>query len=161
MIVEAVRPVAGLTGSANYLRNSVKAVVDAYDGTVELYVQEPDDPLIQAWSTAFPDIFSDVDEATPQLREHFRYPEDLFRVQSQIYNTYHMNNAREFYAKEDAWSIPRDAALQSNLGASSTASARPLRPGHSSPWMRSGCWTPWGARARRRPGCGSSTPTAR
>ena len=127
-IVETVRSVPGLTGSANYLRNSVKAVVDAYDGTVSLYVQEPDDPIIRAWSTAFPDTFSPMTDASPALREHFRYPEDLFRVQSQVYNTYHMTDAAEFYAKEDAWAIPRDAALQANVGGSKTAASRPMRP---------------------------------
>src|SRR5690606_94240 len=70
--------VPGLTGRANYIRNSVKAVVDAYDGTITLYVVEPDDPIIRAWQSAFPDSFTPVSEASEELRRHFRYPEDMF-----------------------------------------------------------------------------------
>jgi uncharacterized protein len=94
-----------LDGSINYLRNSVKVVVDAYDGTMEFYVVDESDPMIQAWRSAFPDIFTD-EEPSESLLEHFRYPEDLFDAQSEVYLTYHMEDAEAFYAKEDAWSIP-------------------------------------------------------
>ena len=130
LIQEAVLPVAGIEGEANYIRNSVKAVVDAYDGTVTLYARDPDDPVLAAWQKAFPSTFVDVSQASSELQAHFRYPEDLFRVQSSVYTTYHMTNPAEFYAKEDAWAIPRDAAVAANLGetASSAQRSKPLRP---------------------------------
>ena len=130
VIQEAVVPVPGIAGEANYIRNSVKAVVDAYDGTVTLYARDPDDPVLAAWQKAFPSTFVPVEEASAQLQAHFRYPEDLFRVQSSVYTTYHMTNPAEFYAKEDAWAIPRDASVAANLGerATSAQRAKPLRP---------------------------------
>ena len=129
VIQETVRQVAGISGTANYIRNSVKAVVDAYDGTVRLYVRDPEDPVLRAWQGAFPETFTPLSEASEELQAHFRYPEDLFRVQSSVYETYHMRSATEFYAKEDAWAIPNDAALEANLGEAATAARqRPLRP---------------------------------
>ena len=96
---------ASLDGTINYVRNSVKVVVDAYDGTLKLYVVDENDPLIQTWRNVFPDLFT-TDEPTDDLRAHFRYPEDLFDVQSEVYLTYHMTNPDDFYAKEDAWALP-------------------------------------------------------
>lgn len=128
VIRETVRSVPGIEGDANYIRNSVKAVVDAYDGTVELYARDTEDPVLQAWQRAFPDVFSPLDEASEELQAHFRYPEDMFRIQSALYTTYHMRSAPEFYAKEDAWAIPGDAALAANLGVSDSERQRPLRP---------------------------------
>ncbi len=95
-----------LTGAMNYVRNSVKVVVDAYDGTMDFYIVDPDDPLVQVWQDAFPSLFED-DEASSALQAHFRYPEDLFKVQSEVYLTYHMTQADDFYSKEDAWAVPR------------------------------------------------------
>lgn len=94
-----------LSGEMNYIRNSVKVVVDAYDGTMEFYIVDDTDPLIQAWNNAFPEIFSE-EEPPPELVEHFRYPEDLFRLQSEVYRTYHMTDPLDFYTKEDEWNIP-------------------------------------------------------
>ena len=129
VIRETVQQVAGIEGTANYIRNSVKAVVDAYDGTVDLYARDPEDPILQAWERVFPGSLTPVEEADPALRAHFRYPEDLFRVQSHLYTTYHMTEAADFYAKEDAWAIPQDAALAANLGDDARADqARSLRP---------------------------------
>ncbi len=130
VIRETTQPVAALSGRANYIRNSVKAVIDAYDGTVTLYVVEPDDPVIQAWAKAFPDTLVNGSLASEELQRQFRYPEDMFRVQSWLYRNYHMTDPAEFYAKEDAWSLPRDAALVANLGdeASQTDRSKPLRP---------------------------------
>ncbi|HSJ43085.1 MAG TPA: UPF0182 family protein [Euzebyales bacterium] len=118
--------VPGLEGTANYIRNSVKAVVDAYDGTVTLYVVDPDDPIIRAWSDVFPDSFTRVDEASEELRSHFRYPEDMFRVQSTMFETYHIPGPDAFYNKDDAWAIPADAQFQANQPDSSEV--RAMRP---------------------------------
>jgi uncharacterized membrane protein (UPF0182 family) len=97
-----------LAGTANYIRNSVKVVVDAYNGTMNLYIVDQEDPLIQAWSNAFPGLFTEETEEQPSddLRAHFRFPEDLFKVQSHVYRTYHMTQPRTFYLKEDAWEVP-------------------------------------------------------
>lgn len=131
-IEEVVRVLPGLEGSANYIRNSVKAVVDAYDGTVELYVVDPEDPLIQTWQQVFPDSFTPVEEASDELRAHFRYPEDMFRVQAALFSTYHIQEAADFYYKEDAWSIPPDAAYARNQQAagrsSGSSGSRTMRP---------------------------------
>lgn len=101
----------------NYIRNSVKAAVDAYDGTVTLYVNEPDDPIVQAWRKAFPETYADLDEAPEGLREHFRYPQDMFTAQAQLYTTYHIPDVPAFYSKADAWEIPRDASTIANAAA--------------------------------------------
>jgi uncharacterized protein len=92
-------------GSANYLRNSVKVVVDAYDGTMNFYIIDDSDPLIQAWQNAFPELFA-TEEPSDELRAHFRYPEDLFRIQSDVYKTYHMTVPDDFFAREDEWQVP-------------------------------------------------------
>ncbi|HSK97110.1 MAG TPA: UPF0182 family protein [Euzebyales bacterium] len=122
---EQLVQVPGLTGQANYIRNSVKAVVDAYDGTVTLYVADPDDPLIQTWRKVFPDSFTDIDEASEELRAHFRYPEDMFRVQAAMFETYHIPTAEGFYNKDDAWNTPVDAEFQAN---NPDAQPRMMRP---------------------------------
>jgi uncharacterized protein len=96
-----------LEGSLNYMRNSVKVVVDATNGTLRFYLIDRKDPMIRAWSKAFPDLFTDA-EPSSDLRAHFRYPEDLFNVQSDVYLTYHMTDPQDFYSKEDAWEVPVD-----------------------------------------------------
>ena len=96
---------ATLSGDVNYVRNSVKVVVDAYDGTMEFYVVDEEDPLIRAWRNVFPDLFT-AGEPSEDLQAHFRYPEDIFDVQSEVYLTYHMTDPEVFYAKEDEWEIP-------------------------------------------------------
>jgi len=96
-----------LTGRANYIRNSVKVTVDAYDGTMTFYVVDPEDPVIAAWQRVFPDLFTPGSQAPMSLREHFRYPEDLFRVQAEQFANYHVDQPGQFYAKEDFWAIPR------------------------------------------------------
>lgn len=89
----------------NYIRNSVKAVVDAYDGSVKFYVFEPDDPVIKAYQSIFPSLFVAASEMPEDLREHIRYPNLLARVQSLAYTLYHIQNAQTFYNREDLWSI--------------------------------------------------------
>ncbi len=97
-------PDTGLSTDANYVRNSVKAVVDAYDGSVQFYVVDPDDPIIQAWEGAFGDLFTPGDQMPAELREHLRYPEDLFRVQTDVYSKYHLDPA-DFFQRRGAWSV--------------------------------------------------------
>ncbi|MEW6210409.1 MAG: UPF0182 family protein, partial [Acidobacteriota bacterium] len=89
----------------NYIRNSVKAVVDAYTGSVKFYVFEPDDPVIKAYQSIFPSLFVASSEMPEDLREHLRYPNLLARVQSLAYTLYHIQNAQTFYNREDLWSI--------------------------------------------------------
>lgn len=103
---------SGLRGrSFNYARNSVKVVVDAYDGTVDFYVVDTEDPIIQAWRKAFPDLFSDLEDAPDGLEDHFRYPEDLFMVQSQMWARYHVGDADTFYNGNDAWTVPQEPGV--------------------------------------------------
>lgn len=94
----------GLSRSANYIRNSVKAVVDAYTGDVTFYVVDDTDPILQAWSSAFPDLFTDRADMPAELAEHLRYPEDLFRVQTDLYSKYQIAPA-DFFQRTGAWSV--------------------------------------------------------
>ena len=93
-------------GGINYLRNSVKVVIDAYDGSITAYLVEPTDPLIQTYAKIFPGIFQPLDSIPADLRAHIRYPEDLFRLQTALYTTYHMSEPAVFFHREDQWQIP-------------------------------------------------------
>ncbi|MBT5021722.1 UPF0182 family protein [Candidatus Woesearchaeota archaeon] len=99
-------PYSAKYGGINYIRNSVKVVVNAYDGDVSFYVVDKKDPLMQTYAKVFPKQFKSFDQMPEGLKSHLRYPEDLFKIQSQIYSTYHMDDATVFYNKEDAWQIP-------------------------------------------------------
>ncbi len=101
-------PYSQNTGSFNYIRNSLKIVVDAYNGDVTYYVVDGSDPLIKTYMNIFPDQFRPYDEMPAVLKKHVRYPEDLFRVQSSIYSIYHMDDPTVFYNKEDAWQLPNE-----------------------------------------------------
>jgi uncharacterized membrane protein (UPF0182 family) len=90
----------------NYMRNSVKVAVDAYDGRTTFYVVDSTDPLVQTYAAIFPDLFVPIDAMPADLRAHLRYPEDLFRVQAEMYLNYHMQNPTVFYNREDLWSVP-------------------------------------------------------
>jgi uncharacterized membrane protein (UPF0182 family) len=90
----------------NYIRNSVKIVTDAYNGSVAFYLADPSDPIAQTLSNVFPGMFRALSDMPPDLRQHIRYPEDLFRTQAQMYATYHMTNPVVFYNKEDQWQWP-------------------------------------------------------
>jgi|TARA_Y100000310_G_scaffold135612_1_gene134465 hypothetical protein len=92
----------------NYIRNAVKVVIDAYDGDVDFYVIDKEDPLIQNYAKIFPKLFKDFDDMNENLKEHIRYPEDLMRVQTRIYGTYHMKDPQVFYNKEDVWRTPKE-----------------------------------------------------
>ncbi|MDQ3982532.1 MAG: UPF0182 family protein, partial [Actinomycetota bacterium] len=98
-----------LDGNVNYVRNSVKVVVDAYHGDMKLYIVDEEDPLVQAWRGAFPSLFTD-EEPSADLRAHFRYPEDLFNLQTEVYRRYHMTEPDVFFANEDAWELPANPA---------------------------------------------------
>ena len=101
-------PIRGL--GINYIRNPVKVVVDAYDGTVTFYAVDPEEPVLATYGRIFPGLFKPFAEMPADLQKHVRYPEDLFRVQSEMYRTYHMTNPDVFYNKEDLWSFPTEAA---------------------------------------------------
>jgi uncharacterized membrane protein (UPF0182 family) len=91
----------------NYIRNPVKAVVDAYDGTVDYYLADPTDPIIQSFSRIFPGLIKSLDKMPDDLRAHIRYPQDMFAIQAHIYATYHVQDPQVFFNKEDILSIPR------------------------------------------------------
>ncbi|MDZ4178715.1 MAG: UPF0182 family protein [Coriobacteriia bacterium] len=93
-------------GNVNYVRNSVKVTIDAYDGTVKLYAFDPEDPILAAWSDIFPGLLTDASEIPADVGTHFRYPEDLFQLQAEVYKRYHMTDTRVFYNKEDLWEFP-------------------------------------------------------
>jgi uncharacterized membrane protein (UPF0182 family) len=95
-------------GSFNYIRNSVKIVTDAYTGEVTFYIADSDDPLIRAYAAIFPALFKPIEHMPPSLRQHVRYPEDLYLVQAQLYRTYHMQDPQVFYNKEDLWDIAQE-----------------------------------------------------
>jgi hypothetical protein len=92
----------------NYIRNSVKAVVDAYTGKVGFYVIDKADPIIQSYMEIFPDLFRSIDEMPESLRSHIRYPRDLFDIQAAMYRSYHMQDVQVFYNQEDLWEIPNE-----------------------------------------------------
>jgi uncharacterized membrane protein (UPF0182 family) len=95
-------------GEVNYMRNSVKAVVDAYNGTTKFYVVDPSDALLSTYQAAFPALFTPIDQMPASLRAHLRYPEDLFKIQMWEYRTYHVLDPRRVYSREDVWDIAND-----------------------------------------------------
>jgi uncharacterized protein len=110
------------TGSdINYIRNSVKVVIDAYEGTADFYVIDPNDPIIKAYQATFPSLFKPIDSMPAGLRAHLRVPIDLFNTQVGIYATYHITDPNVFFAREDVWDIP-------TAQTSPTAAAAPVQP---------------------------------
>ena len=95
-----------VSGVGNYLRNSVKITIDAYDGGIDLWWVDESDPIARAWSEAFPGLLRPLDQMSPGLRAHLRYPIDLFSVQAQLFATYHMEDHQIFYNREDEWEVP-------------------------------------------------------
>ncbi|MGI9626367.1 MAG: UPF0182 family protein, partial [Longimicrobiales bacterium] len=118
----------------NYLRNSVKAVIDAYNGTMSFYVVDPDDPVISTYAKVFPELFSDASTIPDSLRDNLRYPEDLFRVQSDMYTAYHVTSPQVFFNEGDLWQIARDPSSVNavldieTLRAGSGTGTRPMLP---------------------------------
>ena len=102
------QPVSTTGGDINYIRNSVKVLIDAYNGDVTFYVIDKEDPLINTYRKIFPGAFKDFSEMNDDLKRHIRYPEDLFRMQAAVYSLYHMKNPRVFYNSEDTWAIPQE-----------------------------------------------------
>ncbi|MGQ0841454.1 UPF0182 family protein [Actinokineospora sp.] len=100
----------------SYIRNSVKATVDAYDGTVSLYSIDDKDPVLKAWQGVFPNTVKSGSEISKELREHFRYPEDLFKVQRELLSKYHVSDAAEFFSQKTFWNVPTDPT-EDNAGA--------------------------------------------
>jgi uncharacterized protein len=95
-------------GEINYIRNSVKAVIDAYTGQTTFYVADPMDPVIKTWAAIYPGIFKPITEMPAELHTHIRYPELFFLIQAEIYGTYHMTDPAVFYNREDVWAFPRE-----------------------------------------------------
>ncbi len=114
---------SGLSRDSNYVRNSVKAVVDAYDGSVQFYVTDPADPIVLAWESAFGDLFTPGEQMPAELSQHLRYPEDMFRVQTDTYSKYQLE-PEDFFEREGAWSVAQapgvDPREQSTAGATSS-----------------------------------------
>jgi uncharacterized membrane protein (UPF0182 family) len=100
--------------SINYIRNSVKVVIDAYEGTAVFYVTDSKDPLIKAYQATFPSLFASIELMPAGLRTHLRVPEDMFTIQTRIYATYHITDPKVFFAREDVWDIPTAQTSPSN-----------------------------------------------
>ena len=122
-------PDSGLNRQFNYVRNSVKVVIDAYSGEPTFFVVDPNDPIVQTWSSVFPTLFTPVSDAESELVSHFRYPEDLFRVQTNMYGRYQFGNAALFFNRDAAWSVAQappteaDATLTGGGSAGEVAGA--------------------------------------
>jgi uncharacterized membrane protein (UPF0182 family) len=101
----AVAPGSGLGGNFNYVRNSVKVVIDAYTGHMTFYVMDPSDPIIRTYEKAFPGMFTPASKMSADLKAHIRYPEDIFTVQATMYGKYHITTAQSFYSAADAWAL--------------------------------------------------------
>jgi uncharacterized membrane protein (UPF0182 family) len=115
---------SGLADNDNYVRNSVKAVVDAYSGEVTFYVVDEQDPILAAWRSAFPNLFTSLEQMPAELRAHLRYPEDLFRIQTDVYSKYRIDPALFFQRDGKAWSVaqaPSVTPTNSNGGAGAVA----------------------------------------
>ncbi|MDG2496653.1 MAG: UPF0182 family protein [Aquiluna sp.] len=105
------------TTDVNYIRNSVKATVDAYDGSVDLYQWDDQDPILQAWMQLYPDTVQPRSAMSGELMSHIRYPSDLFKIQRSVLGNYHVTEAGAFYSQQDAWMTPNDPVEGTGLGA--------------------------------------------
>jgi uncharacterized protein len=110
--------------SINYMRNSVKVVIDAYDGTTTFYVFDPEDPIIAAYRRIFPSLFKDASAMPAGLRKHVRYPELLLKLQAEVYGLYHMTDAEAFYNREDLWTV----ATEVGMSPSGDQTTQPMQP---------------------------------
>ncbi|HEV8563277.1 MAG TPA: UPF0182 family protein [Actinophytocola sp.] len=109
----------------SYIRNSVKATVDAYDGTVTLYAIDEQDPVLKAWMGVFPGTVKPKSDISPELKAHFRYPEDLFKVQRDLLSKYHVSDPREFFSTQTFWNVPADPTEEGGTELNSTAPKQP------------------------------------
>jgi uncharacterized membrane protein (UPF0182 family) len=112
---------SGLDHNFNYVRNSVKAVVDSYDGTVTMYETEIDDPILDAYRQAFSDLFEDFDEMPDEVKAHLRYPEDLFTIQTNMWTRYHIDEPQDFYEQTGGWEIAQDPGTAVRTAAGDSA----------------------------------------
>ena len=108
----------------NYIRNSVKVIIDAYNGTTTFYDFDPSDPILAAYRSIFPSLFKDAAQMPPDLRRHVRYPEDIFTLQSQVYGLYHMTNSEVFFNREDLWTV----ATETGTDADGNQVVMPMQP---------------------------------
>ena len=120
--LQQLGPNSGLDHSLNYVRNSVKAVVDAYDGSITLYAVDPTDPVLMVWQSAFPDLFTSFDKMPAELKAHLRYPEELFRIQTAAYSKYRLDPAA-FFDRKGAWSVALAAPEQRSTDVLDTTTA--------------------------------------
>jgi uncharacterized membrane protein (UPF0182 family) len=102
-------------GQLSYIRNSVKITIDALDGTTTLYAFDADEPVLEAWRSIFPGLLVEGSEVPDAVAQHFRYPEDLFRIQAEVYKEYHMTDPKVFYNKEDSWELPGERSEQGTM----------------------------------------------
>ena len=113
---------------ANYLRNGVKATVDAFDGSVTLYAWDTEDPILAAWQEVFPQALKPASEISSELMSHLRYPADLFKAQREMLATYHVTDADEFFGQQDFWQVPPDPRLSASRNADGTTQQQPPQP---------------------------------
>jgi uncharacterized membrane protein (UPF0182 family) len=99
-------PYSTPAGGLNYIRNAVKIVIDAYHGETKVYLSDPNDPIVATYARMFPGFFAPLEEMPPSVREHVRYPEDIFAIQASVFATYHMTEPAVFYNREDQWEVP-------------------------------------------------------
>jgi len=118
--------------SFNYIRNSVKATVDAYDGTVKLYLSDElygaPDPIARAYASAFPELFQQMSDMPSVIRDHLRYPEDLFKIQTQMWGRYHVQDPGDFYTRSDNWNIAQDPGTQVDAKQTTGSAIQPTAP---------------------------------
>ena len=130
LIVDADNPrTSPLSNNINYIRNSVKATVDAYDGSVNLYAWDTEDPILSTWQNIFPSSLKSIDEMSGELISHVRYPADMFKVQRALLGEYHVTDAGAFYSREDAWRTPQDPVSGGATGALQPPYFLTLAPG--------------------------------
>ncbi len=121
-------PYAQSFAGYNYIRNPVKVVVDAYDGSATYYIADPTDPLIQTYAKIFPTLFKPINAMPAGLRSHVRYPEDMFLAQMDMYRTYHMTDPQVFYNREDLWALPQERFAQTAANGTDQAAAQTIQP---------------------------------
>ncbi len=118
-----------LANGINYMRNSVKVVIDAYDGTVDAYIADANDPIVRTYAAIFPGIFKPISAMPADVRRHVRYPADLFRVQAVMQATYHMREPETFYRSEDLWKIPSNGNTRSDASIRTCGTSSCASPG--------------------------------
>jgi uncharacterized membrane protein (UPF0182 family) len=137
-------PGARPTGRLNTLRNSVKVVVDAYDGTTTFYINDAQDPILRSYAAMFPTLFTPLERMPAGLRAHLRFPEDLFRIQTDVLSTYHMLDPQVFYNREDVWGVPLERVNNREVAIEPVYTMLRLAPGAPSEFVLMQPFTPRG-----------------